>query len=167
MRFQSGKKPRSGRPRTTDTLSKGSEMEKCFVLGLVGFGFFFWCFSLAEHKHMVDFSWTKIVRRGAARSCLHDWPCHYWFTVLEEYSLVPGRSRRCRRLVNIVVKPCVSCFDPIQIWSMTLRHPKVSSGFNLADIFFFACFMHTSSVNCYFWESGCFPGMEKLISVSN
>lgn len=119
---------------------------------------------------MVDFSWTKIERRGVH---LHRTACRtdlatsdlLWSKNTALCLAAAGGVGCCWRLVNIVVKPCIRCFDQIQIWSTSLRHPKVSSGFNLADIFFSVCFVHTSSVNCYFCESGCFPGTEKLISV--
>lgn len=169
MRFQSGKKPRSVRPQTTDILSKGSEMEKCFFLP---YFFFPWCFSLAEHKHVVGFSWTKTERRGvhlhgAAYRTDPATSDLLWSKNPALCLTAAGGAGCCWRLVNIVGKPCVWCFDQIHIWSTSPCHPKVSSGFHLADIAFSVCFIHTSSLNCYFCESGCFPGTEKLISVCN
>lgn len=68
---------------------------------------------------MVDFSWTEIERLGVhlhRAACRTD-PATTDLLWSKNTALCPaaaGAAGCCWRLVNIVVKPCVWCFDQIQ-----------------------------------------------------
>lgn len=89
--------------------------------------YFFQCFPLAEHKHVVDFSWMKIERSSSSWSCLHD--RHRTAALLLSKNTALCLSSRwgtgCGwNPVKIVVKPCAERSDHIQIRSTSLHYAK-------------------------------------------